>query len=304
MHFHFYIAALREIAFVKNRRRMLLGITLYCLFLRFCSFDFFLFALFCTNCGMLYLMKKSGSVNVTMAKRAVRQRITWAKQWTGLLFTRNNADKSGNGNKDKAKSPPATLQRKHTASSLGSVSMMRTNSSPAEIKPPTSPIPSGVNNGGGGRFSSLGRALFRHKSNRGSMSVLPPPPAIPEALKVDTKRGVRNINVAKASEPSPSPKITRSQSEVSFPTLTASLSLDELSQHARLEESTAAPEVNAATKAAKRISSSFWLHCSSCPLVFQLYHIFPFYTSFMPISPFFTDTTKRWITKKVELVCT
>jgi hypothetical protein len=62
--------------------------------------------------------------------------------------------------------------------------------------------------------------------------------------------------------------------------------------------------VNAATKAAKRISSSFWLHCSSCPLVFQLYHIFPFYTSFMPISPFFTDTTKRWITKKVELVCT
>ncbi|CAG8577627.1 6997_t:CDS:2 [Paraglomus occultum] len=31
-------------------------------------------------------MKNSGKVNVTMAKRAVRQRIGWAKQWAGALF--------------------------------------------------------------------------------------------------------------------------------------------------------------------------------------------------------------------------
>ncbi|GAB5593044.1 hypothetical protein Unana1_07944 [Umbelopsis nana] len=246
--------ALREIAFVRNRRRMLLGITLYCLLLRFCSFDFFLFALFCTNCGMLYLMKKSGSVNVTMAKRAVRQRITWAKQWTGLLFTRNNADKSGNGTKTKP--PPAPLQRKQTASSVSSVSMIRTNSSPADIKPPTSPIPSGVSNSG--RFSSLGRALFRHKSNKGAsgsaVSTLPPP-LLPETLRVDTKKGSRSVNV-KALDANPPPKITRSQSEVSLPVLTASHSLDELIHHPVTTSTTPVVDV-ASSKAAKRISSSF-----------------------------------------------
>ncbi|CAG8513592.1 7077_t:CDS:2 [Acaulospora morrowiae] len=39
-----------------------------------------------SNCAMLFLMKNSGRVNVTMAKRAVRQRIGWAKQWAGSLF--------------------------------------------------------------------------------------------------------------------------------------------------------------------------------------------------------------------------
>lgn len=271
--------ALREISFVRNRRRMLLGITLYCLFLRFCSFDFFLFALFCTNCGMLYLMKKSGSVNVTMAKRAVRQRITWAKQWTGLLFSRNNnIEKSSNGNKEKSKTLPATLQRKQTASSIGSVSMLRTNSSPVEVRPPASPVPTGA---GGSRFSSFGKALFRHKSSKGSPSI-PLSSASPEILKVDTKRVARNSSPIKGPDvetTAVSPTIQKSLSDVSLPKLVTSHSLDEIVNLNGEEISGSTAEIVATTsKAAKRISSSFWNLSPSLPALivpYQIPRIFP-----------------------------
>ncbi|KAG0335914.1 hypothetical protein BG000_007121 [Podila horticola] len=58
--------------------------------LRYCSFDFFLVVLFASNCAMLFLMKNSGRMNVNMAKRAVRQRVGWAKQWAGSIFKRGN----------------------------------------------------------------------------------------------------------------------------------------------------------------------------------------------------------------------
>jgi hypothetical protein len=261
---HGYIA-LREIAFVRNRRRMLLGLTIYCLFLRFCSFDFFLFALFCTNCGMLYLMKKSGSVNVTMAKRAVRQRITWARQWTGLLFTRNNQDKSSSSNK--AKNVPPTPQRKGTSSSLSSVSMLRTNSSPADLPPP-SPIPTGVNNSGSGRFSSIGRALFRHKSNKSisqntSIPSSSPSSVKPDIPKIDTKRplmtGYRKSLDGSQLILEGSPKVKRSQSEISLPQLVARHSVDGSVPHASTPGlPTALSELSAAQqRAAKRTSTSF-----------------------------------------------
>jgi hypothetical protein len=204
-------------------------------------------------------MKKSGSVNVTMAKRAVRQRITWARQWTGLLFSRNNStDKSGNGNKEKVKTLPAALQRKQTASSIGSVTMLRTNSSPAEVKPPGTPLPSSTSNAGGGRFSSFGKALFRHKSSKGSPNMTPSS-AIPETLKVDTKKVTRN-NIVKGPDVETtvlSPRVQKSLSEVSLPMLSASQSLDEITKLDGAEVATAPDVTNAATKAAKRISSSF-----------------------------------------------
>ncbi|KAI8577998.1 hypothetical protein K450DRAFT_249446 [Umbelopsis ramanniana AG] len=250
--------ALREISFVRNRRRMLLGITFYCLFLRFCSFDFFLFALFCTNCGMLYLMKKSGSVNVTMAKRAVRQRITWARQWTGLLLSRNNnTEKSSSSNKEKSKTLPTTLQRKQTASSIGSVAMLRTNSSPVEVRPPTSPVPTGAS---GSRFSSFGKALFRHKSSKGNSSI-PPSSANPETLKVDTRKVSRNSTMKSPdvdTPPAVSPPIQKSLSDASLPKLMASHSLDEIINLNSEEIGSGALEtVDKTSKAAKRISSSF-----------------------------------------------
>ncbi|KAF9985159.1 hypothetical protein BGZ75_003281 [Mortierella antarctica] len=90
------LAVVRETAFVRQRRRTLLMLTAYTLLVRYCSFDFFLVVLFASNCAMLFLMKNSGRMNVNMAKRAVRQRVGWAKQWAGGIFKRGGNSNSGN----------------------------------------------------------------------------------------------------------------------------------------------------------------------------------------------------------------
>ncbi|KAF9368984.1 hypothetical protein CPB97_004028, partial [Podila verticillata] len=82
------LAMVRETSFVRQRRRTLMILTAYTLVVRYCSFDFFLVVLFASNCAMLFLMKNSGKMNVNMAKRAVNQRVGWAKQWAGGFFRR------------------------------------------------------------------------------------------------------------------------------------------------------------------------------------------------------------------------
>ncbi|KAG0373323.1 hypothetical protein BGX24_011852 [Mortierella sp. AD032] len=84
------LAMVRETSFVRQRRKTLMMLTTYTLVVRYCSFDFFLVVLFASNCGMLFLMKNSGRMNVNMAKRAVGQRVGWAKQWAGGFFKRGN----------------------------------------------------------------------------------------------------------------------------------------------------------------------------------------------------------------------
>ncbi|KAG0340806.1 hypothetical protein BG004_006271, partial [Podila humilis] len=88
LRFSFVTIVVRETAFVRQRRKTLLMLTAYTLLVRYCSFDFFLVVLFASNCAMLFLMKNSGRMNVNMAKRAVRQRVGWAKQWAGNIFKR------------------------------------------------------------------------------------------------------------------------------------------------------------------------------------------------------------------------
>ncbi|KAF9981936.1 hypothetical protein BGZ75_006711 [Mortierella antarctica] len=83
------LAMVRETSFVKQRRKTLLMLTCYTLIVRYCSFDFFLVVLFASNCALLFLMKNSGKMNVNMAKRAVGQRVGWAKQWAGGFFRRS-----------------------------------------------------------------------------------------------------------------------------------------------------------------------------------------------------------------------
>ncbi|KAF9967474.1 hypothetical protein BGZ70_009389 [Mortierella alpina] len=83
------LAMVRETSFVKQRRKTLLMLTCYTLVVRYCSFDFFLVVLFASNCALLFLMKNSGKMNVNMAKRAVGQRVGWAKQWAGGFFRRS-----------------------------------------------------------------------------------------------------------------------------------------------------------------------------------------------------------------------
>ncbi|KAG0258672.1 hypothetical protein BGZ95_004901 [Linnemannia exigua] len=90
------LAMVRETSFVRQRRKTLMMLTAYTLVVRYCSFDFFLVVLFASNCGMLFLMKNSGRMNVNMAKRAVGQRVGWAKQWAGGFFKRGNSGMTNN----------------------------------------------------------------------------------------------------------------------------------------------------------------------------------------------------------------
>ncbi|KAG0249532.1 hypothetical protein BG011_009206 [Mortierella polycephala] len=92
------LTMVRETSFVRQRRRTLLMLTAYTLLVRYCSFDFFLVVLFASNCAMLFLMKNSGRMNVNMAKRAVRQRVGWAKQWAGGIFKRGGNNSNNNAN--------------------------------------------------------------------------------------------------------------------------------------------------------------------------------------------------------------
>ncbi|KAF9108558.1 hypothetical protein BGX27_008293 [Mortierella sp. AM989] len=80
------LTMVRETSFVRQRRKTLMMLTCYTLVVRYCSFDMFVVVLFASNCAMLFLMKNSGRMNVNMAKRAVRQRVGWAKQWAGSIF--------------------------------------------------------------------------------------------------------------------------------------------------------------------------------------------------------------------------
>ncbi|KAK9751607.1 hypothetical protein K7432_018101 [Basidiobolus ranarum] len=68
---------------------MLVLLTVYALIVRYASFDLFLLVLFASHCTILFLMKNSTKVNMQMAKRTVRQRVNWAKQWAGGIFRKN-----------------------------------------------------------------------------------------------------------------------------------------------------------------------------------------------------------------------
>ncbi|KAF9971226.1 hypothetical protein BGZ73_005858 [Actinomortierella ambigua] len=120
------LTMVRETAFVKQRRRTLLILTVYTLLVRYCSFDFFLVLLFASNCGMLFLMKNSGRMNVNMAKRAVRQRVGWARQWAGSIFRRGNnnnaAANGGNGQTPQQQSQASSMTYQTTTTTTTTVS--------------------------------------------------------------------------------------------------------------------------------------------------------------------------------------
>ncbi|KAF8976424.1 hypothetical protein BGZ46_008279 [Entomortierella lignicola] len=107
------LALVRETAFVRQRRKTLMMLTLYTLLVRYCSFDTFIAILFASNCAMLFLMKNSGRMNVNMAKRAVRQRVGWAKQWAGSIFKRGGGGGGNNNNNTNS----AGISNSHSGSS-------------------------------------------------------------------------------------------------------------------------------------------------------------------------------------------
>ncbi|KAJ3264596.1 hypothetical protein HK104_006447 [Borealophlyctis nickersoniae] len=90
------MAVIRERNLVRQRRLVLIFATLYSFLLRYVSFDFFLFLLISSNCLLLYLIKNSRKINVQMAKRTVRQRVGWAKQYLGgILKTKKGQGGAG-----------------------------------------------------------------------------------------------------------------------------------------------------------------------------------------------------------------
>ncbi|KAL7751161.1 hypothetical protein RI367_003366 [Sorochytrium milnesiophthora] len=79
---------LREVTMVRSRRRLLTIFTLYTLALRYVSTDAYLLILLFSNCLLLYYLKNARRINLQLAKRSVRQRVGWAKQWAGGFFKR------------------------------------------------------------------------------------------------------------------------------------------------------------------------------------------------------------------------
>ncbi|KAF9128992.1 hypothetical protein BGW39_004562 [Mortierella sp. 14UC] len=127
------LAMVRESAFVRQRRKTLMMLTAYTLVVRYCSFDFFLVVLFASNCGMLFLMKNSGRMNVNMAKRAVGQRVGWAKQWAGGLFKRGNSGMiSNNHSYINGNDTMSIHQGITTSNASSSKSLPHISSAPAE----------------------------------------------------------------------------------------------------------------------------------------------------------------------------
>ncbi|KAJ3088648.1 hypothetical protein HK102_008271 [Quaeritorhiza haematococci] len=90
---------------VRQRRFVLTCLTLYCLLVRYCSFDLFIFVLVGSNALVLYALKNSAKINVQMAKRSVKQRVGWAKQYLGGLMGRGGGggNTSGGGGGTAAK---------------------------------------------------------------------------------------------------------------------------------------------------------------------------------------------------------
>ena len=71
----------------------LLLLTSFIIFLRYCSFDFFIFLLFFSNGTLIYMMRNSSKINLQLAKKSVKNRVGWAKQYLGELINRKNNDR-------------------------------------------------------------------------------------------------------------------------------------------------------------------------------------------------------------------
>jgi cbb3-type cytochrome oxidase subunit 3 len=89
LHFARPMVDLREAHFVRNRRRVLTLFTFYTLAARYSSLDAYFLILLFSYCVILYYLKNARKINVQMAKRNIKQRVGWAKQWAGGLFKRN-----------------------------------------------------------------------------------------------------------------------------------------------------------------------------------------------------------------------
>lgn len=77
------LAYIRETNLVKKRRLVLSMLSIYLFILRICSFDLFVVVFLASNAGILYFLKNSRRINMQLAKKGVKQRLGWTKQYLG-----------------------------------------------------------------------------------------------------------------------------------------------------------------------------------------------------------------------------
>ncbi|KAF9325781.1 hypothetical protein BG006_010752 [Podila minutissima] len=200
------LAIVRETSFVRQRRRTLMILTAYTLVVRYCSFDFFLMVLFASNCAMLFLMKNSGRMNVNMAKRAVNQRVGWAKQWAGGFFRRGQGTQvnsspgnkcstlplEGSSNVSYSKSVPSLMASTHSIRTAQTSTMddATENSTPVKRRgffgkrstnPPNSTSAQSIHGDQGGvdEPTTQKRRFFKRSINNGSAAATTTTPSVP-----------------------------------------------------------------------------------------------------------------------------
>ncbi|KAF9304061.1 hypothetical protein BGZ74_002475 [Mortierella antarctica] len=200
------LAIVRETSFVRQRRRTLMILTAYTLVVRYCSFDFFLVVLFASNCAMLFLMKNSGRMNVNMAKRAVNQRVGWAKQWAGGFFRRGQGTQvnsspgnkgstlplEGSSNVSYSKSAPSLMASTHSIRTVQTSTMDDATENSTRVKrrgffgkrstnPPNSTSAQSIHGDQGGvdEPTTQKRRFFKRSINNGSAAATTITPSVP-----------------------------------------------------------------------------------------------------------------------------
>lgn len=79
---------IKESHLVKKRQRLLVMLSASILLIRFCSFDFFICLFISLNLALIYVLRNSKKINIALAKRTVKTRVGWAKQYFGGLIHR------------------------------------------------------------------------------------------------------------------------------------------------------------------------------------------------------------------------
>jgi hypothetical protein len=155
----------RDYALVKQRRRVLVFTTIYLIIIRICSFDMFIVLLLLSNCGVLYFLRNSRKVNVTLAKRSVKQRVAWAKQWAGSIF-RNGGSANNNANKTSAPATDTELPD-GAKGPRNSKAVIRSGSDPAALARSPAAADADHADGAGGAQPRKNGLFRRLKSNSG-----------------------------------------------------------------------------------------------------------------------------------------
>ncbi|RKP03642.1 hypothetical protein CXG81DRAFT_16873 [Caulochytrium protostelioides] len=96
---------IRETHNVRQRRRVLMYLTGYMILMRCVSFDFWVFLMLASNAVCLWVIKNSRLFSISMAKRSLKNRVGWAKQYFGGWIGAGGSGQSPMGGTQSAADP-------------------------------------------------------------------------------------------------------------------------------------------------------------------------------------------------------